>query len=74
MSGRKAWKADKRALKQLTATNKRQRMNMRAYIAIIYNTKKALIDGDLVRALALVSGNIKYPPDLLKEEDDAKTK
>ncbi len=69
MSGREAWKADKRALKNAKMLCNRQRRNMKAYVAIIKNTQQALQDNDLVRALALVSGNIKYPPDMLQGLD-----
>lgn len=65
MSSREAWKADKRALKTAKVLCNRQRRNMKAYVAIIKNTKAALESDDTLRALALVSGNIKYPPDLL---------
>ena len=69
MSGREAWKRDKKALANAKQLCNRQRRKMKAYVAIIKNTKEALENNDLVRALALVSGNIKYPPDLLKGLD-----
>lgn len=67
MSSREAWKADKRALKNASALCSRQRRNLKAYVQIIRNVKRALEAKDTLRALALVSGNIKYPPDLLKD-------
>jgi hypothetical protein len=43
---------------------------MKAYVKIIKTSKEALENNDLIRALALLSGNIKYPPDLLKALDN----
>lgn len=65
MSSRERWKADKRALKNARTLCNRQRRNMKAYVAIILQARKALKEEDTLRALALVSGNIKYPPDML---------
>ena len=65
MARRESWKADKKALVTAKSLIKRQRRNMKAYIAIIRNTQRALEANDLVRALALVSYRVKYPPDLL---------
>jgi len=45
----------------------RQRRNMRVYLKVIHETKKALQSGDVIRALALVSANHKYPPDLVRD-------
>lgn len=69
MSGREAWKRDKKALANAQTLCNRQRRNMKAYVAIIKNTKEAMENNNLVRALALVSGNFKYPPDMLKGLD-----
>lgn len=44
----------------------RQRRNLKAYLKIIHQTRKALNDGDVVRALALVSANTKYPPEFVR--------
>lgn len=45
----------------------RQRRNMRAYLKVIHLTKRALEEGNVLRALALVSANHKYPPDLVRD-------
>lgn len=69
MSSRERWKADKRALKTARILCNRQRRNMKAYVSIIHQTKRALESGDSLRAFTLVSGNIRYPPDLMKGVD-----
>jgi len=53
--------------------SQRQRRNMRIYLKVIHLTKKALQDGDVIRALALVSANHKYPPDLVRDVQGAVT-
>ena len=52
----------KRENAQLRRLTNRQRRNLKDLTAIILNAKKALGQGDVLRATALVSGNIKYPP------------
>lgn len=44
----------------------RQRRNLKSYLKIIHQTRIALEAGDVLRALALVKGNIKYPPDFVR--------
>ena len=64
MSTKERTKAAERALKNARTLCNRQRRNMKAYVAVIKNTEKALQAGDTLRALALVSGNFKYPPSM----------
>ena len=68
MSTRERAKACERALANANKVCSRQRRNMKAYVAIILNTKEALTANDSLRALALVSGNIKFPPGILNED------
>jgi hypothetical protein len=67
MSTKERAKAAERALKNARTLCNRQRRNMKAYVGIIKTAKLALEDNDSLRALALLSGNIKYPPDLMKD-------
>jgi len=45
---------------------------MKAFLSVIHGTRAALEDGDTLRALALVSGNFKYPPGMLEGFKDCK--
>lgn len=65
MSTKERAKACERALRNAETLCSRQRRNMKAYVKIILATRRALGKNDVVRALALVSANIKYPPNLI---------
>lgn len=52
-------KKENMALRVLT---NRQRRNLKDLTGIIIGVRRALKAGDTIRAFALVSGNIKYPP------------
>lgn len=67
MSTKERSKAAERALRNATTLCNRQRRNMKAYVKIILATRRALASNDVVRALALVSENIRYAPDLVKD-------
>lgn len=70
MSTRERAKACERSLANANKICSRQRRNMKAYVAIIHGTKKALENNDSLRALALVSGNIKFPPGTLVHDSE----
>ncbi len=59
----------KRDNQKLHTLASRQRRNIKHLTAIVLNTKRALEANDVLRAMALVSGNIKYPPSAAKGLD-----
>ncbi len=70
MSTRERAKAAERALKNAKVLCSRQRRNMKAYVKVIHAARAALEANDPLRALALLSGNIKYPAGLLEDMDE----
>ena len=72
MSTRERAKAAERALKNARTLCNRQRRNMKAFLSVIHGARVALEDGDTLRAMALLSGNFKYPPGLLEDYTECK--
>ena len=48
----------------------RQKRNLKHLVAVILNARKALEGGNVLRALALLLGDVKYPPSAAKGVED----
>ena len=59
-------KKSKRENQMLRTNVSRQKRNLKHLVAVIINARKALQGGDTLRALALLLGDVKYPPSAAK--------
>jgi hypothetical protein len=57
-------------LREARVVNARQRRNLKALVAIILNAREALDEGNILRAVALLRGNVKYPPSAAEGLDE----
>lgn len=66
MSSKERSKKAEREVARLRTLASRQRRNIKNLVAVILNARKALEQEDNLRLLALLSGNVKYPPAVAK--------